>query len=478
MPMFLQVGPSAIKAGQAAVALKATKAFWWQRRPCWATKASPLTTGAEACYFDFGGLLSTLFFFFLAKISSSWGILRRAWSSNAKRWRDQVRKCDKSLESSLRRWRSDIAGIPFRWTSWAKRSPRHRHGLTHSVNTAAWTVTNSHPLGNSAQYCWTRPCCSTHSTTPLQLQPPPSMIFLRCCVAMYTSAPNPGACMLKPKPRRQAAQQSSRFKPLTGHWSVAGTGSGGIWAIHAGHSSPGSQSQSYASTPASDTLMGQGWKGWRFWRQGLPPLRRQTMKWRQSDKITTNRHAKMIRLRYRDSFPMLKTWDWQRYQSVRTVSERLMLSSLVFSMKDRACWSSHCHVVSFRLGYSAVASKGHRLMKVWRMTRQSAACAWPQPLWFLHAIFSEPSGAVCWGPISLVPATFQCLRSSSRTQNKARKELLLRSCLLRYQNATAKASLLAPLRSLQEPSKFYGQHSKLQAKKFSGFRRLSVPRWY
>ena len=59
---------------------------------------------------------------------------------------------------------------------------------------------------------------------------------------------------------------------------------------------------------------------------------------------------------------------------------------------------------------------------------------------------------------------------------KARKELLLRSCLLRYQNATAKASLLAPLRSLQEPSKFYGQHSKLQAKKFSGFRRLSVPR--
>ena len=163
MPMFLQVGPSAIKAGQAAVALKATKAFWWQRRPCWATKASPLTTGAEACYFDFGGLLSTLFCFFLAKISSSWGILRRAWSSNAKRWRDQVRKCDKSLESSLRRWRSDIAGIPFRWTSWAKRSPRHRHGLTHSVNTAAWTVTNSHPLGNSAQYCWARPCCSTHS---------------------------------------------------------------------------------------------------------------------------------------------------------------------------------------------------------------------------------------------------------------------------------------------------------------------------
>ena len=77
-----------------------------------------------------------------------------------------------------------------------------------------------------------------------------------------------------------------------------------------------------------------------------------------------------------------------------------------------------------------------------------------------------------------VPATFQCLRSSSGTQNKARKELLLRSCLLRHQNATAKASLLAPLRSLQEPSKFYGQHSKLQTKKFSGFRRLSVPRWF
>ena len=255
-------------------------------------------------------------------------------------------------------------------------------------------------------------------TTPLQLQPPPSMIFLRCCVAMYTSAPNLGACMLKHKPRRQAAQQSSRFKPLTGHWPVAGTESGGIWAIHAGHSSPGSQSQSYGSTPASDTLVGQGWKGWRFWRQGLPPLRRQTMKWRQSGKITTNRHAKMIRLRYRGFFPMLKTWDWQRYQSVRTLSERLMLFSLVFSMKDRACWSYHCHVVSFRLGYSAVASKGHRLMKVWRMTRQSAACAWPQPLWFLHAIFSqrrqEPSGAVCWGPISLIKTKrFMCLQLSN-----------------------------------------------------------------